>query len=360
MNSLVVKLILLIVVMLTVVSDIPRLGAHPLSLSYSSFILEQKQVVATYRLPIDDMDLLLRLDSDIDGVVTIEETRRASDAILKYLQDWTSIFINGEKVSAQLQLLDIWNDNEQFPYLQISVLYPSDNVIIKLDANVNVLTDLYKYHRSLAEFMLGDQREEFIFYLGNTWTGTRELQRTWSDAGQFIKLGIEHIFGGYDHILFLLGLLLVAGSLRRLVVIVTSFTVAHTITLALSAFGVVQPAAQMVEVIVALSIAWVGLENLIFRDFRYRWILTFIFGLAHGFGFASVLQNMNLQREGLLMALLTFNLGVEIGQLLIIAVFWPVLQQLSKTRHRDLIVRLASLVILIFGTLWLAERLKWF
>ena len=135
---------------------------------------------------------------------------------------------------------------------------------------------------------------------------------------------------------------------------------AHTITLALSAFGVVQPAAQMVEVIVALSIAWVGLENLIFRDFRYRWILTFIFGLAHGFGFASVLQNMNLQREGLLMALLTFNLGVEIGQLLIIAVFWPVLQQLSRTRHRDLIVRLASLVILIFGTLWLAERLKWF
>ena len=81
----VVKLILLIVVMLTVVSDIPRLGAHPLSLSYSSFILEQKQVVAEYRLPIDDMDLLLRLDSDIDGVVTIEETRRASDAILKYL-----------------------------------------------------------------------------------------------------------------------------------------------------------------------------------------------------------------------------------------------------------------------------------
>jgi hypothetical protein len=359
MNSLVEKLILAILFVLTVLSGITTAVAHPLSLSYSSFRLEQKQVMAVYRLPMDDMDLLLRLDRDIDGVVSIEETRLASDGILAYLQKWTRISINGMPVAPQLQLLDIWQDNEQFPYVEIRVLYPSDNIIIKLDANVDVMTDLYKHHRNLAEFMLGDQREEHIFYLGNTWTGTRELQRTWSDAGQFIKLGIEHIFGGYDHILFLLGLLLVAGSLRRLVVIVTSFTVAHTITLALSAFGVIQPAAQMVEVIVAFSIAWVGLENLLFSNFRYRWILTFIFGLAHGFGFASVLQNMNLQREGLLMALLTFNLGVEIGQLLIVAVFWPALQQLARTRHRDLIVRLASVVILIFGTLWLVERLKW-
>lgn len=336
---------------------VPHAFAHPLSVSYSSFTLDEQQVVAVYRLPMDDMDLLLRLDQDIDGTVTADELQRAGIPIRDYIRAWTTISLNGVAVPGELERLDVWQDSSAFPYVRATLVYPSSNMIMKVDASVNVLTNLYQDHRNLAEFILGDQREEHVFFRGTTWSGTRQMERSWQTAWQFMQLGIDHIFRGYDHILFLLGLLLVAGGLRNLTLIITSFTVAHSITLALSTLGLVRPELRLVEIIVALSIAWVGLENLIARDFRYRWVLTFIFGLAHGFGFASVLQNMELEREGLLLGLLMFNLGVEAGQLLIVAVFWPLLQQLQKTRHRVAIIRAASVVILAFGTLWLAERI---
>jgi len=350
----IIGLMLMLMLAVTAMVD-----AHPLSVSYSSFTLEQKQVSTVYRLPMDDMDLLLRLDQDIDGKVTLDELQLASNQIVAYLEEWTSVSLNGNRTSGVLAQLDIWQDNTEFPYVRASVIYPSANIIYKLDVSVNVLTHLYQEHRNLAEFILGDQREEHIFYHGNSWSGTRDMDRSWGTAWQFIQLGVDHIFSGYDHILFLLGLLLVAGGLRNLVLIVTSFTIAHSLTLALSTFGIIQPSGRIIEIIVAFSIAYVGLENLVVKEVRFRWILTFLFGLAHGFGFASVLQNMELEREGLLIGLLTFNLGVEIGQLIIVAMFWPLLQQLAKTAHRVVIVRIASVIILIFGTIWLVERIIW-
>lgn len=345
--------------MLFLLAGVVPAAAHPLSISYSSFTLDQHQLTAVYRLPMDDMDLLLRLDQDIDSKVTPDELQRATAAISDYLAEKIDISLNGLEVAGELQQLDIWHDNSDFPYVRATVRYPSATMILRLEVSVNVLTHLYQDHRNLAEFILGEQREEHVFYRGNSWSGTQQVERSWQTAWQFMQLGIDHIFRGYDHLLFLLGLLLVAGDLRKLVLIITSFTVAHSITLALSSLGIIQPSAQLVEILIAFSIAYVGLENLLRKEFRYRWLLTFMFGLAHGFGFASVLQNMQLEREGLLLGLLTFNLGVETGQLIIVAVFWPLLQQLAKTRHRDNIVRIASVIILIFGTLWLAERLLW-
>lgn len=333
--------------------------AHPLSISYSSFTIGEQEVSTFFRLPLDDVDLLFRLDQNLDNKISDPELQKADVPIQDYLQTHASITVNGIVLVGKLQKLGFWEDKGGYPYIEANVSYQSTSTIDKLNVSVNVLTDLYPDHRNLAEFILGDQREEHVFHRGTTWSGTREIGRSWTTARDFFVLGVEHIVTGYDHILFLLGLLLVASGLRSFVIIVTSFTVAHSITLALGVLGWVQPAAQAVEIMIALSIAYVGLENLLFKEVKYRWLLTFVFGLAHGFGFAGILQNMDLQREGLLLGLLTFNLGVEVGQLLIVALFWPVLLQLAKSSHREWIVRIVSAIILLFGVFWLVERTIW-
>ena len=187
----------------------------------------------------------------------------------------------------------------------------------------------------------------------------------WSAAGRFLRLGIEHIFTGYDHIAFLLGLLLLGGSFKELVQIVTAFTVAHSITLALATLAIVNPTPRLVEPLIAASIVYVAAENLwaLRRGtrasaLRHRWMLTFAFGLVHGFGFASVLRELHLPRSGLAAALVTFNLGVEVGQVCIVALAVPLFALLRRTRwFEPLGVRLCSFAVGCLGLTWLVQRI---
>src|SRR5205823_3160061 len=156
-----------------------------------------------------------------------------------------------------------------------------------------------------------------------------------SAAGRFLLLGIEHIFTGYDHIAFLLGLLLLGGTFRELVKVVTAFTVAHSLTLALATLEVARIGPRIVEPLIAASIVYVAVENLwALRSeapraaaLRHRWLLTLGFGFVHGFGFADALQKLHLPRSGIAAALFTFNLGVEVGQLCIVAAAFPLLSR---------------------------------
>jgi len=197
---------------------------------------------------------------------------------------------------------------------------------------------------------------------------TLEIERHvgfWTAAARFLRLGIEHIFTGYDHIAFLIGLLLLGGSFKELVQIVTAFTVAHSITLALATLAVVNPTPRVVEPLIAASIVYVAAENLWAlrrgsraSTLRHRWMLTFAFGLVHGFGFASVLRELHLPRSGLAAALVTFNLGVEVGQVCIVAVAVPLLAALRRTRwFEPLGVRLCSLAVGCLGLTWLVQRI---
>jgi len=142
-------------------------------------------------------------------------------------------------------------------------------------------------------------------------------------AWSMLKLGVEHILTGADHLVFLLGLILVGGTLRSLAGVVTAFTLAHSITLALAALSIFAPSPRLVEPAIALSIAYVGVENLFVRDARRRWRITFPFGLVHGFGFAGALREIALPRAQVPIALVSFNLGVEIGQLAVLSVALP-------------------------------------
>ena len=334
------------------------LSAHPLSASYSRFVVEKETVRAIVRVPLDDMDLLFRLDRDLNDAVSQQEIERARPALERYLTDRIAIEASGKRLVSSLRGLTTWKDRDGWPYLEASLVYPAPQPIGEITAQVRVLTDLYSDHRNLAEFESGTERHQFVFQHENSYrTGPAEAS-FWETATSFIVLGIEHIFTGYDHILFLFGLLLVGRGFRNLVIIVTSFTVAHSLTLSLAMLGAIEPATWTVEAAIALTIAYIGLENLIASEVRHRWKTTFAFGLIHGFGFASVLRVMDLPQRALAISLFTFNLGVEIGQVVIVGLMLPFLLFLERTHYRKLVTQVASSVIVALGLFWFYQRVR--
>jgi hypothetical protein len=177
----------------------------------------------------------------------------------------------------------------------------------------------------------------------------------WPQLASFFRLGVEHIFLGYDHILFLLSLIVVS-RLGDLVKIVTSFTVAHTITLILATLEVVELPSRLVETAIAATIVYVALENFWIEQANRRWVLTFFFGLVHGFGFAGVLRELGLPTVGLVRSLLSFNVGVEAGQLAIVAVLFPAAAAMSKWRYVKQGQRVISGAIALCGLCWFVDR----
>jgi hydrogenase/urease accessory protein HupE len=178
----------------------------------------------------------------------------------------------------------------------------------------------------------------------------------WANIGEFIVLGIEHILTGYDHMAFLLALIVIGLSIKEVLKIITAFTIAHSITLLLAAMQVVSLNSRIVESVIAFSICFVALENLLKKKVNYRWLVTFGFGLIHGFGFASVLQELIVGKSNLLVSVVSFNLGVEVGQLMIFLVLLPVLYLLkNKIEFRKVTVGV-SLAIFMLGFTWLIER----
>jgi hypothetical protein len=172
---------------------------------------------------------------------------------------------------------------------------------------------------------------------------------------RFLRLGVEHIFTGYDHLAFLLCLLVATASLGSLVKVITSFTIAHSITLALATFSVIVLPTRLTESAIAASIAYVAAENLL--DFRAmkRYYITFLFGLVHGFGFSSVLREMDLPRSGLALSLFSFNLGVEIGQITFVMLIFPLVQDLVRSGWKQL-KPAVSVAVACLAVYWFIER----
>jgi hydrogenase/urease accessory protein HupE len=192
-------------------------------------------------------------------------------------------------------------------------------------------------------------------------TGTR--QGIFAVVRKFVLAGVHHILIGPDHLLFLVGLLLLGGTLRRLAVVVTAFTAAHSLTLSLAALNVFSPPAWIIEPAIALSIVYVGADNLLVRRGRdVRAWIAFTFGFVHGFGFANVLREMDLPRRALGWSLFSFNVGVEIGQLMVVV---AVAGGLAALRARSeaawrLVAVVGSVVVIIAGTFWFVQRVFFF
>jgi hydrogenase/urease accessory protein HupE len=201
---------------------------------------------------------------------------------------------------------------------------------------------------------------------GTNWSDVIDLSRSftrptrWEIAQQYLRLGYTHILPkGLDHILFVLGIFLLSPRIQTMLLQVTAFTIAHSITLGLSMYGIVSLAPRIVEPLIALSIAYVAIENILTRDLKpWRLALVFMFGLLHGLGFAGVLRDLGLPRDEFLTALLTFNLGVEGGQLTVIAAAMIVTAPfMEKGWYRQRVVIPASLLIATAGLYWTVARL---
>ncbi len=176
----------------------------------------------------------------------------------------------------------------------------------------------------------------------------------------FLKLGVEHIWTGYDHLTFLFGLLLVCATFRSAVQVVTCFTLAHSLTLAFATLNLVWVSGRVVEPIIAVSVIYVGVENMVAGEgVKGRWLITFLFGLIHGFGFASVLKDLGVASSGtgVALPLVAFNLGVEAGQVVVAAGLLPLIWQLKKRPwfHRWGVAT-GSALVAGAGAFWLVQR----
>ncbi len=219
------------------------------------------------------------------------------------------------------------------------------------DPNHQTFLNVYE-GGALTQAILGRGRPQFEYFAG-TRQGVAAVVR------KFIPSGIHHILIGPDHLLFLVGLLLLGGTIRQLLIVVTSFTVAHSITLSLAALNIVSPPARIIEPAIALSIVYVGADNLLAqggRDVR-AWI-AFAFGFIHGFGFANVLREMDLPARALGWSLFSFNVGVEIGQLLVVVAVATALASLrarSEMAGRQ-VAFAGSVVVIATGAFWFIQR----
>ena len=259
-----------------------------------------------------------------------------------------------------------------YTVLPLRVACPSTPT--ELVIQYSLFADLDPQHRGLLKLTAAGGTRTAI--LGPQAPQQRFELKAPDRMAQFFEYGREgvwHIWIGFDHILFLLSLLLPAVLLWRakvwqpalrfrdalidVVKIVTSFTLAHSITLSLATLGVISLPSALVESAIALSVVLAALNNVYTVFHQRRWVVAFIFGLIHGFGFASVLADLGLPQEVLLLALVGFNLGVEVGQLCIVALFLPLAFALRRTRfYRQFIFKGSSWLIAAVAAVWFAER----
>jgi hypothetical protein len=219
-------------------------------------------------------------------------------------------------------------------------------------------------HHTIADIQWPGGARQVIFEKGQRQASiaiTVDAAAERGSDGQFLfylGLGVEHIIGGIDHLLFLLALLALATSLWQTVKIVTAFTVAHSITLSLAALGMVDVPSSIVEPLIAASIVWVAVENLVApAGAARRWVIAGVFGLIHGLGFASALGDLALPRDVLLRALVGFNIGVELGQLAFVAVVMPPLIWASRPGRLPRLPQILSVIVALVGAVWLVGRI---
>lgn len=344
-------------------------GAHPAPFSYLDVYLDDAGTHGA--LTVHDYDVAHELGlSDPATLLHADTARRNQQELVQLIEsrlqlqagqraiklDWQGIEVLAERQSLRLQF--------KLPGTTPGELVVSAH-LFPYDASHQTFINIYEAGQLKHQAILDAQRTRMSYYNGS-------VQGRWAVVRTYVQAGVHHILIGPDHILFLFGLLLLGGSLWRLLGIVTAFTVGHSITLSLAVLGVVRVAPSLVEPVIALSVVVVGVDNLLVRstaganalqgathDLR-PWLAA-VFGLVHGFGFAAVLQEFGLPREALAWSLAAFNIGVELGQLsivlLVAGALWGLRRYSATLAERC--VPLGSGVVIAAGAYWFVQRV-WF
>ena len=347
--------------------------AHKPSDSYLAISVEGTDVRGQWDIALRDLDFAIGLDDNGDGDITWGEVRAHQADIAAYSLARLKLRSGGADcpVHATAFLADDHSDGA-YSVMRFEGACKAEAEAIEI--SYSLFADLDPQHKGLLRLEHGGGTRTGIFSPERA-TQSFELEKI-SALTQFLdyaREGVWHIWIGFDHILFLLSLLLPAvlafgdGGWRAVerfapafwdvFKIVTSFTVAHSITLSLAALGVVSLPSRLVESAIATSVVLAALNNVLPLVHGRRWMVAFFFGLIHGFGFASVLRDLGLPQNALLIALVGFNLGVEAGQLAIVSTFLPVAYGLRATwLYRRLVFIGGSLAIVVVAGIWLVER----
>jgi hydrogenase/urease accessory protein HupE len=334
----------------------PRAAAHPVPFSYLDVHVDGPALDVTLVAHIFDLAHDLNItpaEQLLDPNVVAQRTA----AMFAMLGPRFELAADGRNLPAT------WISAEALPDRQsvrFAIRYASGTP----PGTVKVTTAMFPYdpnHQTFLNVYEGESLTQAILDRGRPtfeyFAGTR--QGVVAVVRRFIPSGVHHILIGPDHLLFLVGLLLLGGTIRQLLIVVTSFTVAHSITLSLAALNLVTPPARVIEPAIALSIVYVGADNLLARGGRdVRAWIAFAFGFIHGFGFANVLREMDLPRRALGWSLFSFNFGVEIGQLLVVVAVATALASL-RSRSETAGQRVAfagSVIVIAAGAFWFIQR----
>ena len=362
---------ILIGILLAIFSEITL--AHKASDSYLRFEINDGIIQGRWDIALRDLDYAIGLDGDADGRITWGELRARHQAITNYA--FTHLQIRGDGAKCWSDLPDHLVDHHtDGAYAVLRFLVTCPETVSIFEIQYSLMFDLDPLHRGLLQVAYDEQVQTGIFSPEHP-TIHLNLNKSspWQEFIQFGREGIWHIWIGYDHILFLISLLLPAvlwwkagrwhpqQSFRRafweVFKIVTAFTLAHSITLSLAVLGFVSFPTRWVESAIAASVLIVALHNLYPIIQNRLWVITFIFGLVHGLGFASVLIDFGLPTKSLALALAGFNLGVEIGQVVIVGIFISLAFLVRRSWfYQRFILNFGSLMIAFVALIWLIER----
>ncbi|CCQ98434.1 conserved membrane hypothetical protein [[Clostridium] ultunense Esp] len=337
-------------------------SAHPLSVSYTDLTMGTEKT--TLQFMIDELSVLENLPLDGNGDQHLSDQEVESG---KYeLGEWVgrNLLLSHQGIAQRGELGDVGvKERGDKRFVTVTFLFqPASSGEIVLQDSLYLTgasqvsyTNFLTLHEGekTSEAILKGEKREYRF----TYSGTSSTEERTSSWFSFLLLGMQHILTGYDHLLFLLSLLLVRQKMKEYVFIATAFTIAHSITLSLAVLGWITLPSRLVEVLIAASIAYVAVENILSKRTRHRRYLTFFFGLIHGLGFATILQEMSIPKSHLLFSLFSFNLGIEVVQLLLILLLLPLLLfwQKSPFYRKGLIA--SSGAIALFAAVLITTRL---
>jgi len=347
--------------------------AHKASDSYLMLHADGARLSGRWDIALRDLDFALTLDRDGDGVIRWGEVEARQAAITAYALGQMTVTSDGRPcpLAAQDLLIDHHSDGA-YAVLMLKGACPEPPARITL--HYHLFAELDPLHRGLIHLVAQGRDQSFV--MGDNHSVQSAALNSWgllSEFGDFLKTGILHIWSGFDHLLFLISLLLPAVLRREagqwqpqhsmqsaaieVIKVVSAFTLAHSLTLSLAALGVVSLPARLTESLIAVSVVLAAINNLYPMALRRVWMVAFAFGLIHGFGFANVLHDLDLPRASLLRALLAFNLGVELGQLVVVALVLPIAWHLRSTLfYTRMVMQAGSLLIALVALFWLVER----
>jgi hypothetical protein len=329
-------------------------SAHPAPFSYLDVVFKDVAIEGTLVVHVIDVAHELGVPPErlMDADYAVSQRQRIGEILAPRLD-----LRGNQRLSVEWLGLELMRE-EQAVRLRYRIADASfgalsvDTNLFPYDPLHQTFINVYDEGQLRQQVIFNAETPAHVYYRGTT-QGAIEVMKT------FIPSGTHHILIGPDHILFLIGLLLLGGSWGSLVKIVTAFTIGHSITLSLAALDIVSPPPTIIEPAIALSIVFVGADNLVRGDGRdLRAWVALVFGLVHGFGFANVLREFGLPREALGWSLFSFNFGVEIGQLLVVLLVASLLAAIR--RHNQLLgSRVAftgSIIVIAAGTYWFVQR----